>query len=124
MSCATSFLLFKGYSWQASFERMVTLLVSTAKPAPASLRELSTMKSKFFLCSLAVAFSCSACVSRAKPTRRCPSRFICPSEAAMSCVGFSWMFKSLPLRLIFSSATSAGVKSATAAQRMAASASG
>ena len=104
-------------------QSMVTLLVSTPNPAPLSCSELSTIISRFLVCSLRSALACSSCVSKANPTNS-RSPFVLPNVAAMSVVVVRSMDMPVcPGRfLIFLSAVLLGVKSATAAQRMAMSA--
>ena len=99
---------------------MVTLFVSCWKPAPASLRELSTMKSNCLRRNFSWACTNSFTVSRAKPTRRWSARFCAPKAAAMSRVGTRLSSNPLSPRFIFSAATASTVKSATAAHMIAA----
>ena len=67
MSLATSRLLFKGYSRFAVFDMIEILFVSTENPAPLSLSEFRTIKSRFFDCSLCWALFASLFVSSANP---------------------------------------------------------
>ena len=79
------------------------------------------MKLAFFFLRFFSAFISSSLVSKAKATMRWSSILALPRAAAMSWVGTRRSSKSSFSRLIFLSATLAGRKSATAAQRMAAS---
>ena len=98
---------------------MAIWLLSLPKVVSGMRVELRTMRSAFFFRSFSSALCTSLLVSRAKATSFCRLVFILPSAAAMSCVGSRSMWSpSLP-RLIFWSATTAGLKSATAAQRIA-----
>ena len=123
IALATSFLDCRGSSSLPLRSISVTLLVSYPNPAPSSRSELSTMKSRFLRSSLSCALLNSSLVSSANPTIRWSGRFIAPSDAAMSGLGLSVSVIS-PLRFILVSDVWAGVKSATAAQSMAASDSG
>ena len=100
---------------------IVIWLSSVRKVVPALRVEFSTMKSAFFFLRFFSALASSSLVSRAKATMRWRLCFICPRAAAMSWVGARVSTRSSFSRLIFLSATTAGRKSATAAQRMAAS---
>ena len=61
--------------------------VSVPKPAPARVTSFATTSEAFFLPSFFRAFSSRFCVSAAKATINCPSRFFAPTAAATSGVG-------------------------------------
>ena len=64
---------------------MVTLFVSSPKPAPASFNEFNTIISAFLFFNFSNAFVFSLFVSRANPTTTCPFFFFSPRLFKISC---------------------------------------